>query len=162
MSAEEASNSNAAAQQNKASEQAGSNAVPTDALDVQASDLDAKGAGTDVNQLNIARESIAEVFEAPTPTPAPERAGATAAQTTSNAHSFADPWQTLAQLGTQLIGALNVAQNPETASHPWVERSSSKGPAHLKIPLPKPETMRQLADAFAQFAQHLGALGEHK
>ena len=66
-----------------------------------------------------------------------------------------DPWHALVQIGTQLVSALAAANDPKAASHPWIERDPASGAASLKIPLPPPETTRQLADAFAQLAHTL-------
>src|SRR5262252_3483683 len=51
-----------------------------------------------------------------------------------------DPWQALAQVGTQLIGALTAAVDPGAAAHPWIERDPATGAQSLKVPLPSPET----------------------
>src|SRR6266516_3915248 len=37
-------------------------------------------------------------------------------------HTGADPWQALAQVGAQFLGALAAANNPKAALHPWIER----------------------------------------
>ena len=68
-----------------------------------------------------------------------------------------DPWHALVQIGTQLISALASHQNPESPSHPWIERHPSTGATSLKIPLPPPETANRLADALATLAQTLRA-----
>ena len=68
---------------------------------------------------------------------------------------MADPWQALAQLGTQLLGAFATAQSPAAAAHPWVERDSHTGKQHLKIPMPSPEISHQIANALAAMAESL-------
>ena len=76
----------------------------------------------------------------------PERHGATQAP---------DPWQALAQVGTQFIAALAAANNPNAAAHPWIERDPATGAQNLKMPLPPPETTRQLANALSALADSL-------
>jgi superfamily II DNA or RNA helicase len=67
-----------------------------------------------------------------------------------------DPWQALAQVGAQLIGALTAAADPG-AAHPWIERDSATGVQSLKVPLPSPETAVQLANALSALADSLRA-----
>ncbi|MEO8409110.1 MAG: DEAD/DEAH box helicase [Propionivibrio sp.] len=69
----------------------------------------------------------------------------------------ADPWQTLAQMGGQLISALAAEKDAVTGKHPWIEQDPASGARSLKIPLPPPETARQLANAFAVLADILKA-----
>jgi superfamily II DNA or RNA helicase len=66
-----------------------------------------------------------------------------------------DPWQALVQIGAQLISALASANNPNAAAHPWIERDPATGAQNLKMPLPAPETARQLANALSAFAEGL-------
>jgi hypothetical protein len=66
-----------------------------------------------------------------------------------------DPWQALVQIGAQLISALASANNPNTAAHPWIERDPATGAQNLKMPLPAPETARQLANALSALAEAL-------
>jgi hypothetical protein len=70
-------------------------------------------------------------------------------------HTGADPWQALAQVGVQFLGALAAANNPNAAPHPWIERDPATGAQHLKMPLPPPETARQLANALVALADSL-------
>lgn len=63
-----------------------------------------------------------------------------------------DPWQTLAQVGAQLIAALTAASQPAAPAHPWVELDPDTGARHLKVPLPSPETGRRLAEALVALA----------
>ncbi len=63
-----------------------------------------------------------------------------------------DPWQTLAQIGAQLVSALTAASNPAGSAHPWIEFDPATGVRNLKVPLPSPETGRQLGEAFAALA----------
>jgi superfamily II DNA or RNA helicase len=67
-----------------------------------------------------------------------------------------DPWQALAQVGAQFIAALGAANDP-TAAHPWIERDPTTGVQSLKMPLPPPETARQLANALSALADSLRA-----
>jgi hypothetical protein len=66
-----------------------------------------------------------------------------------------DPWQALVQVGEQFIAALVAAHNPDAAAHPWIERDGATGAQNLKIPLPAPETARQLANALSALADSL-------
>jgi hypothetical protein len=66
-----------------------------------------------------------------------------------------DPWQALAQVGAQFIAALSAASNPSAPAHPWIERDPATGAQNLKMPLPPPETARQLADALSALADSL-------
>ena len=71
-----------------------------------------------------------------------------------------DPWQALAQVGAQFIAALASANDPDAAAHPWIERDPTTGRQSLKMPLPPPETARQLANALSALADRLrGAIG---
>ncbi len=66
-----------------------------------------------------------------------------------------DPWQALAQIGTQFVAALAAANNPDAPAHPWIERDPTTGVQSLKMPLPPPETARQLANALSALAAGL-------
>ena len=71
-----------------------------------------------------------------------------------------EPWAALAQLGAQLAAALSAPQDAAAAPvHPWVRRDPVSGQPHLSVPLPPPETARQLADAFAMLADTLRGRG---
>jgi hypothetical protein len=66
-----------------------------------------------------------------------------------------DPWLALVQVGAQFVAALAAANDPETPTHPWIERDPATGARSLKMPLPAPETARQLADALSALADGL-------
>jgi hypothetical protein len=66
-----------------------------------------------------------------------------------------NPWQALAQVGAQFIAALASANDPNAAAHPWIERDPATGVQSLKMPLPAPETARQLATALSALADSL-------
>jgi len=66
-----------------------------------------------------------------------------------------DPWLALVQVGAQLVAALVAANDPTAPAHPWIERNAATGARSLKMPLPPPETARQLADAFSALAYGL-------
>ena len=66
-----------------------------------------------------------------------------------------DPWQALAQVGAQFVAALAAANNPNAAAHPWIERDPATGAQSLKMPLPPPETARQLAKVLSALAESL-------
>jgi hypothetical protein len=68
-----------------------------------------------------------------------------------------DPWQALVQVGTQFIAALSAANNPNAAPHPWIERDRTTGAQMLKMPLPPPEIVGQLANALSAIADGLRA-----
>jgi hypothetical protein len=72
-------------------------------------------------------------------------------------NSGPDPWQALAQVGAQFIAALAAANNPDAPAHPWIERDPATGVQNLKMPLPSPETAKQLADALSVLADSLRA-----
>lgn len=64
----------------------------------------------------------------------------------------ANPWRALAQVGAQFVAALAAASDPKAPAHPWIERDPATGVRSLKMPLPPPETARQLADALSALA----------
>ncbi len=66
-----------------------------------------------------------------------------------------DPWQALVQVGARFVAALAAANNPEAPAHPWIERDPTTGVQSLKMPLPPPETARQLANALSALADSL-------
>jgi hypothetical protein len=66
-----------------------------------------------------------------------------------------DPWQSLIQVGAQFIAALAAADNPDAPAHPWIERDPATGAQNLKMPLPAPETARQLASMLSALADGL-------
>jgi len=66
-----------------------------------------------------------------------------------------DPRQALVQVSAQFIAALAAANNPNAAAHPWIERDPATGAQNLKMPLPAPETARQLANALSALADSL-------
>ncbi len=66
-----------------------------------------------------------------------------------------DPWQALVQVGAQFVAALAAANNPNALAHPWIERDPATGAQNLKMPLPSPETARQLANVLSAFADSL-------
>jgi Helicase conserved C-terminal domain/SNF2-related domain len=66
-----------------------------------------------------------------------------------------DPWQALVQIGAQFVAALAAANDPEAPAHRWIERDPATGAQNLKIPLPPPETARQLAIALSALADSL-------
>ena len=81
------------------------------------------------------------------------------------AASVADPWGALLQFGVQFASALGAAAGPagsadqEPTTHPWIERDPQTGARNLKVPLPPPETTRQIADALLLMAQALRGRG---
>ena len=66
-----------------------------------------------------------------------------------------DPWQALVQVGAQFVAALAAANDPSAPAHPWIERDPATGAQNLKMPLPPPETARQLANALSALADGL-------
>jgi hypothetical protein len=66
-----------------------------------------------------------------------------------------NPWQALVQVGAQFVAALAAANDPRAPAHPWIERDPATGAQNLKMPLPPPETARQLADALSMLADSL-------
>jgi hypothetical protein len=83
----------------------------------------------------------------------------------SGVSSGPDPWQALAQVGAQFVAALTAASDPGASAHPWpahpspahpwIERDPVTGAQNLKMPLPPPETARQLANALSALADSL-------
>ncbi len=67
----------------------------------------------------------------------------------------ANPWQALVQVGAQFVAALAAANNPDAPAHPWIERDPTTGAQSLKMPLPPPETARQVANALSALADSL-------
>jgi superfamily II DNA or RNA helicase len=67
----------------------------------------------------------------------------------------AGPWQALAQVGAQFVAALAAANDPDAPTHPWIERDPTSGVQSLKIPLPPPETVKQLVNALSALAASL-------
>ncbi|MDY0329040.1 MAG: DEAD/DEAH box helicase [Thiomonas sp.] len=61
----------------------------------------------------------------------------------------ADAWRALVQAGASLVAALQSAADPAAATHPWIERDPASGRRSLKLPLPPPEVLRQLANTVA-------------
>lgn len=74
---------------------------------------------------------------------------------TSPCDADSDPWQALVQVGAQFIAALAAANDPSAPAHPWIERDPASGGQTLKMPLPPPETARQLANALSALADSL-------
>ena len=70
-------------------------------------------------------------------------------------HPGSDPWLALVQVGAQFVAALAAANDPKAPAHPWIERDPATGVRSLKMPLPPPETARQLADALSALADGL-------
>jgi hypothetical protein len=68
-----------------------------------------------------------------------------------------NPWQALVQIGEQFVAALAATHDPSAPAHPWIERDPATGAQNLKMPLPPPETARQLADALSALADSLRA-----
>ncbi len=66
-----------------------------------------------------------------------------------------DPWLALAQVGAQFVAALAAASDSKAPAHPWIERDPATGVRSLRVPLPPPETARQLADALSALAEGL-------
>ena len=66
-----------------------------------------------------------------------------------------DPWLALAQVGAQFVAALAAANDSKAPAHPWIERDPATGVRSLKMPLPPPETARQLAGALSALADGL-------
>jgi superfamily II DNA or RNA helicase len=66
-----------------------------------------------------------------------------------------DPWRALARVGAQLIAALASANDPGGSAHPWIERDPRTGAQNLRVPLPPPDTARQIADALSALAGSL-------
>jgi hypothetical protein len=66
-----------------------------------------------------------------------------------------DPWQALVQIGAQFVAAIAAANNPNTAAHPWIERDPATGAQILRMPLPPPETVSELAHSLSALADSM-------
>ena len=66
-----------------------------------------------------------------------------------------NPWQALVEVGARFVAALAAANDPNAPAHPWIERDPATGAQNLKMPLPPPETARQLANALSALADSL-------
>jgi hypothetical protein len=66
-----------------------------------------------------------------------------------------DPWQLLLQIGAQFIGTIAAANNSGSVARSWIERDPRTGAQTLKLPLPPPETAKQLADVLSAVAESL-------
>jgi hypothetical protein len=66
-----------------------------------------------------------------------------------------DPWQALVQMGAQLFTAIAAANGSNSTVHSWIDRDPSTGAQTLRLPLPPPETAKQLADVLAALAESL-------
>jgi hypothetical protein len=73
----------------------------------------------------------------------------------SSRDAVPDPWHALVQVGVQFIAALASVNDPDSPTHPWIERDPATGAQNLKMPLPPPETARQLANALSALADSL-------
>ncbi len=100
------------------------------------------GCGEDANaDVNIEASEMALIQA--------DGAGASPREASSN------PWQALAEVGAQFVAALAAANDPNAPAHPWIERDPATGAQNLKMPLPPPETTRQLANALSALADSL-------
>jgi len=66
-----------------------------------------------------------------------------------------DPWPGLLQFGAALASALSEPDDGLAAAHPWVVRDAATGQRSLKLPLPPPETAKQLAGVLAVISNAL-------
>ena len=71
------------------------------------------------------------------------------------ASAAVDPWQALVQIGAQLVSAMTAANDSSAPAHPWIEKDPNSGARTLRVPLPPPETARQIADALSVLAATL-------
>jgi SNF2 family DNA or RNA helicase len=103
-----------------------------------------------------AAETAVEDTGATVPTVAGQAAAAhvgTAAGPVDDAEP--NPWQALIQAGAQFVAAFAAVDNPAASPSPLIECDPATGARHLKVPLPAPATVRQLADAFSAIAEGL-------
>jgi hypothetical protein len=63
-----------------------------------------------------------------------------------------DPWQALMQVDSQFMAAPAAANDRRASAHPWIERDPAIGAQNIKMPLPLPETTRQLGNALSELA----------
>ncbi|TAL92151.1 MAG: ATP-dependent helicase [Rhodanobacter sp.] len=79
----------------------------------------------------------------------------TAATETAPQDASPEPWSGLLRFGVELMSALSTLGNGAATAHPWVERDPATGACSLKLPLPPPDTARQLADALSAISNAL-------
>ena len=89
--------------------------------------------------------------------PAEEMAAVTAEQATPAAVATQDPWAALLNVGAQVVEALTAASRSagQAVEHPWLERDARTGQAHLRLPVPAPETAGRIADLLTGLAAAL-------
>ncbi len=63
----------------------------------------------------------------------------------------ADPWAPLLAAGAQLLNELSAANKGHASASPWVETDPATGQRYLKLPMPQPEAVRQLAEGLLAF-----------
>ncbi|MBO0735639.1 MAG: DEAD/DEAH box helicase [Alphaproteobacteria bacterium] len=109
------------------------------------------GNGAETQEAGPAEDASADaqIGAGGTAAPSPNGAGA------SPRDSGADPWAALAQLGAQFAAALAAAGNRGAPPHPSIERDPVTGAQNFKMPLPPPETARQIANALSALAETL-------
>ena len=117
------------------------------------------GAGDTARELAATGDAPAGLGDRATTAPAdasevPVEAGGE--PVTAAASAPADPWGALLRFGAEFAAALGAAaaDRGETG-HPWIERDARTGARKLAVPLPPPETVRQIADALSLVAQAL-------
>ena len=66
-----------------------------------------------------------------------------------------EPWSGLVRFGVELLSALGAPDDAAAGAHPWVERDPATGARSLRLPLPPPDTARQLAHALAAISDAL-------
>lgn len=66
-----------------------------------------------------------------------------------------EPWSGLLRFGVELASALSASNDGTASVHPWIERDPATGARHLKLPLPSPDTAKQLADALSAISDAL-------
>jgi superfamily II DNA or RNA helicase len=163
-----------------AAEEAGHAVIPTDDMG-PADDAGAGGESLDAQSQNIAGDLTASASNENQVTE-PDAAGVDSSEGDGDVSVDADPraagsvdeasvdqptspsrqpdpgpdlWQSLIQVGAQLVAALGAASDPAATPHPWIERDPATGARTFKMPLPPPETARQLADALSALAANL-------
>ena len=111
---------------------------------------EAAGAAISAETLHAPEENAdTKITEGAHRAGADEKASNETASTTIPLHAETDPWQALVQVGAQLVSAITAASGPGAQAHSWIEQDPTTGARNLKMPLPPPETARQLAEALS-------------
>jgi hypothetical protein len=98
------------------------------------------------SEMSVSAAVVADVVSGEAPADqAPE--GPAAAHTEGAAAPGADPWADLLQAGAAMLQGLAAQRQPGAAPAVRIERDPQTGQASLRLPLPDPALLQQLAKA---------------